>query len=91
MFIPGRNRGQRMDNTPRYWYGARRYRFSCRLPVTWEGWLVDAVWIATSLGISPLLRPDSQHPLQGLGLLFGLMAVFMAIRSWKGEPQRWDD
>jgi len=53
--------------------------------------LVDAVWIATLIGISPLLRADSQHPLQGLGLYFGLIAVFMAIRSWKGEPQRWDD
>jgi hypothetical protein len=80
-----------MDNTPRYWYTAKRFPFGHRLAQTWEGWLVDAVWFATSLGISPLLRADSQYPLQGLGLWFGLIAVFMAIRSWKGEPQRWDD
>jgi hypothetical protein len=80
-----------MDNTPRYWYGAKRFFFGCRLPLTWEGWLVDAVWMATFIAISPLLRADSQHPLQGFGLFLGLIAVFMAIRSWKGEPQRWDD
>lgn len=42
------------------------------------------------MGISPLLRTDSQYPLQGLELMFGTLAVFIAIRSWKGEPQRWD-
>jgi hypothetical protein len=80
-----------MDNTPRYWYGAKRYPFGCRLAQTWEGWLLDAVWFVANLSISPLLRADSQHPLLGLGLLFGMITVFMAIRSWKGEPQRWDD
>jgi hypothetical protein len=79
-----------MDNARRYWYGAKRYPFGCRFPLTWEGWLVDAIWISSFIGISPLLRPDSQHSLQGLGLYFGLIAVFMAIRSWKGEP-RWHD
>jgi hypothetical protein len=43
--------------------------------MTWEGWLVDAVWCASFLGIAPLLRKDSQHPLWGLGLFFGLIAV----------------
>jgi hypothetical protein len=79
-----------MDNARRYWYGAKRYPFGCRFPLTWEGWLVDAIWIASFIGISPLLRPDSRHYMQGLGLYFGLIAVFMAIRSWKGEP-RWHD
>jgi len=79
-----------MDNARRYWYGAKRYPFGCRFPLTWEGWLVDAIWIASFIGISPLLRPDSQHSVQGLGLSFVLIAVFMAIRSWKGEP-RWHD
>jgi len=77
-------------NTPRYWYTAKQWPFGHRLAQTWEGWLVDLVWIATSLGISPLLRKDSQYPVQGLGLMFGLMAVFIAIRSWKGAPKRWD-
>jgi hypothetical protein len=69
----------------RYWYGAKPF-FGARMAVTWEGWLVDGVWCATNVGISPLLRVDSQHPLLGLGLLFGTMVVFLTIRSWKGEP-----
>jgi hypothetical protein len=89
--VLGRNRGQSMNNTPRYWYTEKRYLFGQRFPLTWEGWLVDAVWCASFLGIAPLLRKDSQHPLWGLGLFFGLIAVFMAIRHWKGAPQRWDD
>jgi hypothetical protein len=79
-----------MDNTPRYWYGAKRYPFGCRLPLTWEGWLVDAVWFATFLGISPFVNERS-HPFQSLGLVFGLPAILLAIRHWKGEPQRSDD
>jgi hypothetical protein len=70
----------------RYWYGAKHYPFGCRLALTWEGWVVDAVWFVTNLAISQLLRVDSQHPVLGLGLLFGMMAVFMTIRSLKGEP-----
>ena len=79
---------QHMDNTPRYWYGPKRFPFGHRLPVTWQGWLVDVAWMATCLAISPLLRKDSRYPLQGLGLWFGLSVVFIAFRSWKGEPQR---
>ncbi len=57
----------------------------------WAGWLVAAVLCASFLGISPLLRKDSQHPLWGSGLFFGLIAVSLAIRHWKSAPQRWDD
>jgi hypothetical protein len=38
-----------------------------------------------------LLRADSHHPIAGLGLVFGLLVIYMAIKRWKGEPQRWDD
>jgi len=44
--------------------------------------------VASFIGISPLLRPDSQHSSQGVALYFGQIAVFMAIRSWKGKPGR---
>jgi hypothetical protein len=35
-----------------------------------------------------LFRKDSQHPLWALALLFVLLAVFMAIRRWKGRLNR---
>jgi hypothetical protein len=53
--------------------------------------LADGVGTVLLLSLSPLLRRDSQHPLLGLGLMFGMLAVWIAIRSWKGEPRRWDD
>lgn len=80
-----------MENTPRYWYAAPRYRWwRTRLPLTWEGWLVDIIWMLTFFAIAPYVQ-QREHPLQSLGLVFGLLAVFLAIRSWKGEPERWDD
>jgi hypothetical protein len=79
-----------MQNPPRYWYGPKRF-LGRRLAITWEGWLTDGIWIATWIGISPLLRPESKYPIQGLGLMFGSLVIFLAIRSWKGDPERWED
>ncbi len=79
-----------MKSPPRYWY-TEKFIFGQRFPLTWEGWLVDALWCASFLAISPLFRKDGQHPLWALGLFFGLIAVFLAIRSWKGAPQSSDD
>lgn len=78
-----------MDDTPRYWYGAKSCLFGTRLPLTWEGWLVDAVWLALWIGMSPFIR-SREHGLQGLGIFFGMLALLLAIRHWKGERKRWD-
>lgn len=78
-----------MDDRPRYWFAAKRYRWGGRMPLTWEGWLVDAVWFATSVAISPWVQ-ERRHPFQSLGLVFGLFAFFLAVNRWKGEPRRWD-
>jgi hypothetical protein len=80
---------QRMDDRPRYWFAAKRYRWGWRVPLTWEGCLVDAIWFIAFIGISPYVQ-ERQHPFKSLGLVFGLLAFFLAINRWKGEPQRWD-
>ena len=59
------------------------------MPLTWEGWLVDAIWFVTFVGISPYAQ-ERQHAFKSLGLVFGLLALFLAINHWKGEPQPWD-
>lgn len=64
----------------------KRYLFGQRFPLTWEGWLVDGVWSASFLAISPFFRKDSQHPLWAFGLFFGILGVALAIRHWKGAP-----
>jgi hypothetical protein len=74
-----------MDDEPRYWYGARRYLWGRRQPLTWEGWLVDIGFLATILGISPYARALT-HPFKSLGLVFGLIALYAVIAHWKGEP-----
>ena len=78
-----------MDDTPRYWYGLKRHPFGPRLPLTWEGWLVDAVWLAIWLALTPFIR-SRDHGLQGLGVFFGMLVLLFAIGHWKGEPKRWD-
>jgi hypothetical protein len=78
-----------MADEPRYWYAARRYRWCYRRPLTWEGWLVDIVLFASVVGISPYVS-EREHPLQSLGLVFGLLAFYVAISHWKGEPNNWD-
>jgi hypothetical protein len=74
-----------MDDTPRYWFSAKRFGLGWRTPLTWEGWVVDVVWFVTFVAISPYASAN-QHPVQSLGLVFGLLAVFISIGHWKGEP-----
>jgi hypothetical protein len=76
--------------TPRYWYGPKRF-FGRRLAVTWEAWLFDGIWLVFWLSLTPLVRKDSQRPILGLGLMFAMLVIFVAFRSWKGEPRGWDD
>ena len=79
-----------MDDDSRYWYAARRYRWGYRLPLTWQGWLVDIALIGSFLAISPYVRQHA-HPFQSLGLVFGLLALYVTIGHWKGEPNNWNE
>jgi hypothetical protein len=72
-------------DTPRYWFSAKRY-WGGRLPLTWEGWLVDVVWIITFVCFAPYAQ-ERRHPFQTFGLMFGLIVFFLSIRRWKGEPR----
>ena len=72
-------------DTSRHWFSAKQWGFGCRLPVTWEGWLVDGVWLAAWLGMTPFMR-ERQHGFQTLGLFFGMLALLLAVHHWKGEP-----
>jgi len=76
-----------MDDRPLYWYGAPLYPWGRRMAQTWEGWLVDAIWFISFVSISPYVQ-ERQHPFKSLGLVFGLLAFFLAINRWKGEPRR---
>ena len=72
-------------DTPHYWFSAPQWGFGARLPVSWEGWLADGVWLALWLAMSPYMR-SREHGLHGLGVLFAMLAILLAMHRWKGEP-----
>jgi hypothetical protein len=76
-----------MEKTP-YWFAAKRYGWGWGLPLTWQGWVVYALWIAVLLGSLPFLRPR-QHPFEHGAFLIGMVAALLGICYWKGAPARW--
>jgi hypothetical protein len=73
-----------MDEMPRYWFGPKLYGWGYRPPLNWQGWVAYAVWLTVWLAATPFMRVR-QHPLQGLALFFGLIAVLLGMCRWKGE------
>ena len=70
-----------------YWFRAKRYGYGWGFPVTWQGWLVMAVFLMVLLGAGKLLMPQHAGAFLAVALLAstGLIAVCYA----KGEPTRW--
>jgi len=76
------------DDEPRYWYGAP-YSWGFRPAITREGWAFDLAICLALFAIGPYVRQDA-HPFKSLGLFFGLLALDLAVRRWKGEPSSRD-
>lgn len=74
--------------SPRYWFRAKRYGWGWGLPLTWEGWVVLAVWFGILFTIMPLLELPKHFGLLAL-FVIGMVAALVAICFWKGEPPRW--
>lgn len=75
------------DGKP-YWFRAKRYGWGWGLPLTWQGWVVLALFfVLFALGIF-LFPPKAE-----LGFFLGYMVIlclaFMAICWLTGEPPRW--
>jgi len=79
-----------VPDEPRYWYAARAHRWGYRRAQSWQGWLFDIGVFVTCIAISPYVR-EPAHPFKSLGLFFGLLVLFLAVRYWKGEPNSWDE
>jgi hypothetical protein len=75
-------------NNPRYWFAAKRYGWGWGLPLTWEGWVVFAVWLGIFLATIPLLRPQ-HHLVECVLFVVAMVAVLIGVCYWKGEPPRW--
>lgn len=75
------------ENTPRYWFRAKRYGWGWGPPATWQGWgrAPRLDWDLTA--VSSVLAPYS------LPLFFVFVAVMVtalvAVCYAKGEPPHW--
>ena len=73
---------------PRYWFRAKRYGWGWGLPLTWEGWVVFAVWLGGFIAAVPSLRL-SQHTSAHILFVVAMVAALVGVCYWKGEPARW--
>jgi hypothetical protein len=77
-----------MEQPLRYWFAAKRYGWGWGLPLTWEGWVVYALWLSAFLAGIPLLHAR-EHPLAYVGFFLAMSLVLVVICYKKGEPPRW--
>ncbi len=69
-----------------YWFPAKKYGFGWGLPITWQGWVVFALYLLIILGASLFLPTTS--------VIYSLViTVATAILIWitvkTGEPSKW--
>ena len=76
-----------MQPEHRYWFAAKRYGWGWGLPLTWQGWVVYAAWVAASVEAGIFFKP-AHSPFRMLVVL-ALIASLIGICYWKGEPPRW--
>lgn len=77
-----------MTQTPRYWFPAKRYGWGWGLPVTWQGWVVLAIFSALVVA-GVFLFPPHESPVAFIIYVVAL-SVLLTIVCWtKGEPPRW--
>lgn len=77
-----------MDETPRYWFPAKRYGWGWGWPRTWEGRTVVAAFFAL-LVVDFLVFPPARRIGWFLGFEAAALAALIAVCWLKGEPARW--
>jgi hypothetical protein len=77
------------SNTPAaYWFPAKRYGWGWGPPITWQGWVVMAVFVVLlAAGAIGLLPTYGQLVFMLYSL--GLCAALVGVCWLKGEPPRW--
>lgn len=78
----------------RLWFKAKEYGYGW-VPVTWEGWLVLAVFVFAALSPSLIIIqlgiriPDAQFAAFFLPYIVLLVSVLLWVCVKKGEKARW--
>lgn len=80
---------------PKLWFAAKRYGYGW-YPITWEGWLVIAVFVALLLLPPPLAAMAGPQRISEsvFAIAFSMYAaaltmLLLFICFKKGEPARW--
>jgi len=71
----------------RYWFRAKRYGWGWGLPLTWEGWLVLAAFVALFVAGTWLFGAVSGVVYMAYVVILG--ALLTAVCWLTGEPPRW--
>lgn len=71
-----------------YWFPAKRYGWGWGIPVTWQGWVVLAAYMA-SIAVAAAIFAPAQVPVRFATCAVGLTCVFVAVCWATGEPPRW--
>lgn len=78
---------------PGDWFAAKRYGYGAGLPITWQGWVLLASYLALMLGLVPLLTAaNGPGRITALGLMISATALFTIIcakRTQGGWKWRW--
>ncbi len=77
-----------MKSDPKYWFPAKRYGWGWGLPITWQGWLVLAAYVAL-IWAGAILFPPRQELAAFLLYMSVLLICFIGVCWAKGEPPRW--
>jgi drug/metabolite transporter (DMT)-like permease len=77
-----------MQSDAKYWFPSKRYGWGWGLPITWQGWLVLAVFFGMVLA-GVFLFPPGEMLAAYLVYIAVLSVALLGVCWLKGEPPRW--
>jgi hypothetical protein len=80
-----------MQSDPEYWFPAKRYGWGWGFPITWQGWVVLALFLGLIVGGALLFRVVAPQKALAAYLAYvgALSVLFVGVCWLKGEPPRW--
>ena len=77
-----------MINAPQYWFPAKTYGWGWGLPLTWQGWVVLATYVAVLVAAAFFIDVN-KRPVVYSAIVLAASAVLVGICWVKGEPTHW--
>ena len=72
----------------KYWFPAKTYGWGWGPPITWQGWVVLAIYVVLVVVGAVVVNPD-RHPTACIVGLTVLSAAMLVVCYLTGEPLRW--